>query len=141
MTTNLSAIKAVGRSDVYMKTEVVRRVAMIAILAITVFCFHSVTVIAIGYLISSVMDVVIIIAAAKKLTGISIQKQLSAIWKSLLAGIIMAVVVYFMNMLPLAYIWRLIIQVLTGGAIYIGLSAALKAESFAYLIKMIKHRK
>ena len=138
MMTNLSAIKAMGRSDVYMKTEIIRRLAMLVVLLITIFCFDSVMVIAIGYLISSVIDITIIVVTMKQITEIRVAKQIGAVWKPLLAGFIMSLIVYAMNLLPLAYIWRLTLQVLVGALVYLGLSAALRMEAFYYLIHIIK---
>lgn len=138
MTTNLSLIKAMGRSDIYMRTEVVRRLAMLVVLLITVLCFDSVMVIALGYALSSVIDICIIIAAVKKLTGLGWMKQLRSIWKTLLAGAIMATVVCLANTLAIGKVWKLIFQVLMGIGIYAGCSAILKIEPFSYIISLLK---
>ena len=141
MTTNLSALKALGRSDIYMRTELVRRVVMIAVLLVTVLCFDTVMVIAVGFALNSWLDAYIIVRAVKKLTGIGWLKQLLWCWKSLLAGCIMAVAVFAMNILPIAVFGRLVLQVLTGAIIYILLSVLLKNEMFFEVLEMLKKRK
>ena len=138
MTTNLSVLKALGRSDVYMRTELMRRVVMIAVLLTTVFCFDSVMVIAIGFALNSWLDAYIIVRAIKKLTGIGWLKQLVWCWKSLLAGGIMAVAVFAMNVLPIAVFGKLVLQILTGATIYILLSAVLKNEMLFEALEILK---
>ena len=50
---NLVAVKALGRSDILMKQELLRRTLMIIVLLVTVFAFHSVVAIACGFLFSA----------------------------------------------------------------------------------------
>lgn len=137
-TANLSVLKAMGRSDIYMKTEMVRRIIMIAVLFVTVFCFDSVMVIAIGFALNSWLDAYIIVRSAKKMTGIGWLKQLKWIWKTLLAGILMAIVVYLANLLPIGMIGRLLLQGITGVAIYLLVSVLLKNEMLPEILEMLK---
>lgn len=139
-TTNLSLVMAKGRSDLYMKMEVIRRVVMMAILLPSIFCFDSVMIIAVGFLLSSIVDSCIIVAGAKRLTGIGLFKQLSKLWKILLSGAIMALVVYFMNGLLIHPIIRLALQIVAGAAIYIGVGLLLKAEPFLNVIHLLQKR-
>ncbi len=128
---NLSLLKATGRSDVYMKTEIVRRVVMIATLLVTVFVFDSVTAIAIGYAAGYWLDAWIIVAQVKKLTGVGFARQLAACWKTFLAAALMAAAVYPLGLLPLGGVAKLAVQVIAGVAVY-GLTCLLtKNEALA----------
>jgi len=138
MTTNLSVLKATGRSDIYMRTEIVRRLAMIIVLLITVLCFDSVTMIALGFLFSAWLDAFIIVQSVNKQTGISWLKQMQYIWKSLLAGAIMAAAVWMLNSLPIFAVGKLVVQVITGAGIYIVLAVILKNETFFQALAMLK---
>jgi len=138
MMTNLTALKAMGRSDIYMKTEGVRRVVMLAVLLTSVFLFDSVMAIAIGFLISSFIDILIIIEAVKKQTGVGFKEQTLALWKSLASAGIMAVVVFAMNRLVIPAIIRLLLQVAAGCAIYILCSIVLKNEAYLYGLRTLK---
>ena len=137
-TTNLSAVKATGRSDIYMKTEIVRRVIMIVVLLITVLCFDSVTVIAVGFALNAWLDAYIVVYAVKKLTDIGWFKQMRYIWKSLLAGVIMAGAVWMLNGLPIFAVGRLVIQIITGVGIYVALAALFKNEAYFQILAMLK---
>ena len=125
---NLSILKAKGRSDLYMKVEWIRRIVMIITLFITVFAFDSVMVIALGYALGFWLDAYIIVMAVKKLTGIGWLKQLLHTWKSFLAGAIMAVVVYFLGRLEIHALVKLIVQMGVGALIYVLTSILLKNE-------------
>ena len=99
ISSNLVAIKASGRSDLYMRLEMVRRVVMLLILIVSVFAFHSVEAIAIGYCISTWVDAIISMIPAKRLLGYGIMKQFADLWKTIMCAVIMFVVVQSMNLL------------------------------------------
>jgi teichuronic acid exporter len=135
---NLIAIKAMGRSDIYMKLEVIRRIAMLVVLAITVFCFHSVYAIAVGYLISAWLDVVIIALPMKRILNYSIIEQFTDNWKTFVATAVMGVVVILMGHIAINYILLMVAQIICGGIVYIFLCHALKIESYQYALQMVQ---
>ena len=137
-TTNLSVIKALGRSDMFMRNEMVRRIVGVTILLISVFVFDSVMAIAIGYLINAWIDAFIIICSSKKLIGAGFIKQLSWSWKTAVSGFIMLACVYMMNGLDISRPLLLTIQIITGVVIYVLLSILLKNQSFTTILTKVK---
>lgn len=138
LSSNLIAIKASGRSDIYMRLEMVRRVVMLVILLVSIFAFQTVEAIAIGFCISTWLDAAISAIPAKKLLDYSLWKQLADVWKILLASAVMFAAVLAMNLLPWNSIVLLIAQIFAGAAIYIGLGFVLKVESQWELIKLVQ---
>ena len=138
LSSNLIAIKASGRSDLYMRLEMVRRVVMLVILLISIFVFRTVEAIAIGFCISTWLDAIIAAIPAKRLLNYSVGQQFVDVWKILAISIIMFVVVLMMNALPWHSVVLLIAQIFAGAAIYIGLGFVLKIESQLDLIKMVQ---
>lgn len=139
ITANLIPIKALGRSDVYMKLETVRRIAMIIVLAISVIFFKSAMAIAVGWLISSIIDVMISTVPIKKLIGYGLFAQIRDVWKNLVSSLIMGVIVFFIGFIPISsMLLKLIIQVLIGVFIYILLAIILKNETFIYTLNNVK---
>lgn len=138
---NLNLIKAMGRSDLYMKLETVRRIVMIAILAFTILCFHSVYAIAVSFVFSSVVDTLIIMLAIRRIIGLRLCQQGRVVWKTLLSGTIMALAVSAMNALTLPLIWKLLLQILSGAVIYFICAVCLKAEPLLYAMDMLKKLK
>ena len=137
-TANLTAIKAIGRSDVYMQLEIVRRIIMISILLISVFGFDSVTAIINGYVLSLWVDVIVIIIPVKKLLGLGLLSQFLLIWKILLSVLIMAVSVYFISFISISSWCCLIVQIIVAIAVYISCCILLKERSFKELISILR---
>ena len=137
-TTNLSVIKALGRSDIYMKTEIIRRITMLVILLISVFVFDSVLAIAIGYLISLWIDAFIVVVASKMLIGIGWHRQLCWSWKTLLSGFVMAAGVIACGLIPMPSIAKLALQIVIGVVLYATMSWVLKNPAFVSVLSMVK---
>jgi len=138
VSTNLTAIKAIGRSDIYMKLEIIRRTIMTVILLISVFCFDSVMAIAVAAAITCWIDAIVTMVPAKKYIGYGIGSQLKDTWKGFLCAILMGVVVYFVGFLQMPIIALLCVQILCGVAIYAALCAILHVDSFYYLLTILQ---
>ncbi|MBE5743459.1 MAG: lipopolysaccharide biosynthesis protein [Clostridiales bacterium] len=135
---NLTVIKSMGRSDVYMKLEIIRRIIMIAILLVTVFAFNSVMAIVIGYVISLWLDVIIISIPVKKLLGLGAISQFRLIWKIVLSVIIMAVATYFVGLISLPVWLTLIIQIIVGITSYVLCCLLFREKNFLEILGIIK---
>ena len=133
---NLSAIKALGRSDLFLKLEIIKKIVGIAAILIT----FKISVMAMAYslFVISVLSQIINSWPNKKLMDYSYLEQLKDILPGIgLAGF-MGVCVYCVNFLNLNNWLTLIVQVPLGAIIYIGLSALLKLEAFTYCLNMVK---
>lgn len=135
---NLVVLKSLGRSEVYMRQELVRRTAMLVVLAISVFVFRSVEAIACGFTLSAWIDAFITSRPLRRLIGYGFKEELRDVWKNLIAALLMAGAVYALNALALPLIAKLALQVLSGAVIYMLLCWALRAESFLYALNMLK---
>lgn len=145
---NLVAIKALGKSNTYLKLEIVRRVVMIAILIVSVVCFDSVLAVAIGFAISMWLDVIIVMIPVKKLIGFGLVEMFKDSWKTVVSAIIMAGVVFGLSFIKMNYIVLLLIQIITGIAVYLLLCRLLKNDIYLNIrteiinfIKTIKVKK
>jgi len=138
---NLLAVKSLGRSDIYAKQEVLRRILMLIVLAISVLAFNSVEAIAIGFMISAWIDAAFTSLPVKKLLGYSIGDQIKDLWKSAVSALLMALAVYAFGLLPLPLLPKLLLQILLGAAVYIAINLIIKNESFYYLLNTIKNKR
>lgn len=134
-TANLNAIKALGRSDLFLKLEIIKKVVGITAILIT----FKISVMAMAYslLVTSVLSQIINSWPNKKLMNYSYIEQLKDILPGILLAAFMGGSVYCVNFLHLNNWLTLIIQVPLGAVIYIGLSALLKLESFTYCWNMV----
>lgn len=135
---NLSLLKAIGRSDLYMKTEFIRRIIMILVLAVSIFCFDSVLIIAVGYAFSAWLDTYIIAAAVNEQIDYSWLQQMRTVWKSLFCGFVMYGIVNCMNRVPVQPVALLALQILVGAVVYLAMSAIMKNDSFRIVLEKCK---
>lgn len=130
-TSNLNAIKAMGRSDLFLKLEIIKKIVGMCLLLISM----KISVMAMAYslIVSSISSQIINSWPNKKLLNYSYLSQLKDILPGILLAVVMGVCVSFVPMLGLGKITTLVIQVPLGAAIYIALSAIFKLDSFIYL--------
>lgn len=138
-TANLNAIKAMGRSDLFLKLEVIKKIIGMILLLITM----NISVMAMAYslLISGLLSQVINSWPNRYLLKYSYIDQIKDILPNIVMALIMGVFVYFINYLNLSVLVSLMIQIILGGIIYLVLSIFTKNDSFTYLINILKNRK
>lgn len=139
ISSNLIAIKASGRSDIYMRLEMIRRVVMLGILMVSILAFKSVEAIAIGFCVSNWVDALISMVPAKLLLGYGIKKQLSDLWKIFFVSGLMFVAVQAMNALVWHSVALLCAQILAGTLLYLGLSFVFKVKSQTDLLQLFRN--
>ena len=135
-TANLNAIKSMGRSDLFLKLEIEKKIIGLIILLITMFI--SVKAIALGLVLSSVLSQFVNAAPNKKLLGYGYLEQLKDILPSILVALVMGIIIYPIQLLGYSYFNTLIIQVPLGAIIYLTCSKLLHLDSYEYLFGIIK---
>lgn len=140
-TSNLLAVKALGRSDIFAKQELLRRALMLIVLVISVICFDSVEAIATGFMISAWLDAAVTSVPVKRLLGYGISDQFRDLWKNAAASIIMAVTVYAFGRLALPMGILLLLQIALGAVVYAAANILLKNESFFYMFNTIRPKR
>ena len=135
-TANLNAIKALGRSDIFLKLEIIKKVVGLIALVVTV----PISVMAMGYslLFTSLASQIINSWPNKKLLNYGYLEQLKDILPGILLAVAMGCCIYPIQWFGLPDVVTLCIQVPLGAAIYIAGSKLFKLESFEYLLGMIK---
>lgn len=135
-TANLNAINAMGRSDLFLKLEIVKKVMGLTVLCITVE--HGVMAMAYGLLVSGFISQIINAWPNSRLLQYNYIAQIKDIAPSIVAAVIMGIVIYPISRWITVYIGAVIVQVLLGIAVYIVLSLLFKIDSFQYVLKLIK---
>ncbi len=136
--TDLQAINAIGRSDIYLKTEIIKKVFGILALAVSVFAFTSPIAIAWAVVATAVFSMIVTMAYMKRLFGYGWRAQLWDMAPPILLSGVMWAAVYGVSLLPLANLPLLAIEIVCGVAVYISLAVLLKLESFRYLWRSMK---
>ena len=135
-TSNLNAMKAIGRSDLFLKLEVIKKTIGCLILLSTVW-FGPIA-IALGLLVSSLISIFINAFPNRKLLGYSYFEQIKDIFPNILTAAFMGVIVWCVGFIPINYIALLFIQIVVGIIVYILISALLKNKTFEYLFEAVK---
>ena len=135
-TANLNAIKALGRSDLFLKLEVWKKVVGLILLCSTMWI--SVEAMAYSSFVSGILAQIINSWPNKKLLNYSYLEQLKDIIPSILLAVFMGVCIYPISLLHLNHILLLTIQIVLGASIYIVGSIIVKIDSFQYLWGIVK---
>lgn len=132
------ALLAIGRSDVVLKIMVAINTVGLAAVLIATFLFHSVLLVAVGALISTVVSLCGFLYYTGKLLGYRGREQLADLFPALGCSLLMGAVVLALGRLPLNGAALLAVQVVTGGAVYGVLAKLLRLEAFSYLLGMLR---
>ena len=135
-TANLNAINAMGRSDWFLRLEIIKKIVGLAILLSTMW--FGVMAMAYSLLLSSVLSQIINSWPNRKLLKYGYLEQVRDFAPGILLAVLMGICVHFVEYMSLPMIVTLVIQIVLGAIIYIVGSAILKLEEFQYLLEMIK---
>lgn len=135
-TANLQAINALGRSDIFLKLEVIKKIIGLTILVISIH--FGIYAIAIGTLVSGIISTFVNAYPNLKLLNYSYKEQLKDIMPSLLLSLIMGTIIYNLKWLHMVPLVTLIIQIFFGIIIYVILAKVFKLECYTYLLKTFK---
>lgn len=134
-TANLNAIKALGRSDLFLKLEIAKKIVGLTILLCTMW--HGVMAMAYSLLLSSVLSQIINSWPNRKLLRYHYLNQLADILPALLLACAMGLAVYCIQFLGWGDLPTLCVQIPVGAVIYVLLSAAFRLEEWNYLKNIV----
>lgn len=135
-TANLNAINAMGRSDYFLKLEIVKKaIGMLLLLSTMHF---GVMMMAYSLLVTTVTSMIINSWPNKTLLGYSLKEQIIDIFPGIFLALLMGLAISLVRLLALPDIVTLAFQIPLGAVIYIGLSYVFKIEPFEYLLNMVK---
>ena len=136
-TANLQGILAIGRSDVFLKIQMIQKLIGIVMIFITIFLFNDPFAVAVGELISYILFACINAYPNKKFLNYSFKEQVLNLLPQLIIAGLMGGLVYLIGFLQVGTLFLLILQVLTGAVFYIGVMYLFKVDAFMYLWRML----
>ena len=138
MVGNLQAIKAIGRSDLVLKMEVIKKSIYFAVIFLFVFAAPSPEMLAVSSLVCTAVALVINTYPNRKLIDYYYRYQIADILPNLLLSVVMGISVFAVGRLPVPVLLLLVIQVASGIAVYVGMSILFRNENFCYLLNFLK---
>ena len=136
---NLNLLQVKGRSDLFLKLEIAKKIVGVSMLCITLpfglipVCW--------GVLANSIIALVINTYYTGKLIRLGFMAQMRDLLPSFLLSIITGFSVWItLQLLSIAPVWQLIIGVIEGTAIYTGIAYIFKFKEFQELADIIHKR-
>ena len=136
-TCNLQAINAMGRSDIFLKLEIIKKLMGISTLTFAVICFDSPMAIAVTSMFTGLISCFINATPNKKLVGYSYGEQIKDIMPSFLIAVVMFGAVLSVELLKLGSIATMFVQVVVGVGVYVALAAVFQLTPFRMLLKFV----
>lgn len=138
-TANMQAIKALGRSDIYLKLEIFKKT--IELVSLLICMWISVKAIVLSMAILTTMFAFVNAFPNRKLIDYSFREQMIDIVPNVLRALFMGAFVLLIGILPINRYMLVILQVLAGASVYILCSAISKNPEFYYIHNLILKRK
>lgn len=133
---NLEVLKAMGRSDLYLILEIIKKTIGVIILLITMW--FGVFWMAMGMAINTVLSAFINAFPNRKLLNYSYREQFLDLLPNLLLCTLMGIPVFFMSYININIYLLLSLQVIAGILLYLVFSILFRNSSFLYLFTFIK---
>lgn len=135
-TVNLQAINALGRSDVFLKLEIIKKALGLSVLAFTIPI--GIYAIALGMVVTGIIATFINAYPNKLLLDYSVTEQWKDLMPALILSLLMCIVTYSVLFLGQPVWVTLILQIGVGVLVYMGFAWLLKLESLMYLVDTVK---
>ena len=126
-----------GRSDIFLKLEIIKKVYGLAVLIGSILYFRSPIGIAYGSALCTVIASFVNAYPNKKLLNYSYWEQMKDIIPSAILACVMAAIITTLTHLQLNTYLTIVLQITIGCVTYLGLAKILHFESLDYLLKTV----
>ena len=130
---NLQAIRALGRSDLILKMEIIKKTSYAVVILLAVILAKTPLLLASTGIITSIIATIVNTYPNKQLIGYGFLQLFSDLVPNLIPAILMAVIVFFINRLNLNMYILIILQLIVGCVSYALLCFAFRNENVLYL--------
>lgn len=136
-TTNLCVVKALGKSDLHLKLEIIKKT--IAILIVITSSFFGVIAIALGTVIYAMIATVINAFPNRALIDYSFSEQFKDISPFILMSAITGILVYAIGMIQLPLIISVFLQLIVGFGTYLFISRVVGNDVLTYCLHVFQN--
>lgn len=133
-TANLQAINAIGRSDVYLKLEIIKKV--IGIISIFLSVQYGPFIMAISLLVTDLLATVVNAYPNKTLLNYGFFEQIKDMCPSFFLAVLMGVIIYPIRFVFNNEILTILLQMITGGLIYFLFAKITKQKALMFLFNL-----
>ncbi len=138
-TCSIQAIKAIGRSDLYLRIELWSKLVGISSLSYAVYAFDTPYAVAVSALFAQCVAVFLYGWYADRYIGYRLASQFADLLGPAAMASVMGAVIYTVRFWVESKLLMLIVQIAGGAAVYLLLSDLFRNEAFLYLKNMLMH--
>ncbi len=133
---NLNMLKVQGRSDLFLRLEIIKKILAIPIIIIGII--YGIKIMILGMIVHTIIAYFINSFWSGKFIGYSTVEQIKDILPSFVLALTVAVVILMLgNIIDLANIWILVTQITVGAVLTIILAEIFRLNSYLYIKEII----
>lgn len=137
-TTNLQALNGMGRSDLFLKMELVKKAYGICFVLFGAFVLKDVYLLVGSYMITGIISTFVNAYPNKRVIGYSYGEQLRDIGPAFMLSAIAGAIAYLLVGLGLPDLATILLQIIVMCAVYLLLAKLLHVEELGYLVKTVR---
>jgi len=135
---NLTVMKALGRSDLFLKLEIIKGLLGVLLVLVGLIVFKSIYALVGAVAVSSLLCVFINAYPNKKLLNYGYWEQMKDVLPYFMLSILVGILVFPMAYIHIHDVVLIATQVLLGGSLYLLISKIMKMDSFEYAWQLLK---
>lgn len=137
-TTNLQALNGMGRSDLFLKLELIKKAYGVCFILMGAYVFHDVYILVGSYVLTGVIATFVNCYPNKHVIGYSYGEQLKDIAPSFVLAAVSGAVAYPLIFLEISDLATILLQGVVMLGLYILLAKLLKVEELGYLMETLR---
>lgn len=137
-TTNLQALNGMGRSDLFLKLELIKKAYGICFILFAAFVLRDVYLMVAVYMLAGIVSTFVNAWPNKKVIGYSYREQLCDIAPAFGLSIVSGVLALLCGSLVATAFLKLLLEVAVMAVAYFGLAAVFRLEAFTYLVSTVR---
>ena len=134
---NCETIKAMGRSDVYLKMEIIKKTCYFIIIAFFVVYGKSPLVLSFSAILCTVVAILVNSIPNVILINYSLFSQIKDMALNLVSAIIMCIIVLLFGKIHINFVYKLLIQLFVGVSVYWFLAIITQNKNYRYILNII----
>lgn len=138
---NCEAVKAQGRSDIFLKMEIVKKIGYFLIIGVAMLVTDTPVALAYSSIACTALAVLVNCTPNISLMGYGVKQQLQDILPNLLCAVIMCAAVQLVQLSAMPLALELVVQILVGAATYVAAALLTRNENLRYIWAQIKGQK
>jgi teichuronic acid exporter len=133
---NLNMLSVLGRSDLFLKLEIIKKV--LAIPTIIIGVFFGIKIMLLGMMVNSIVSYYLNSYWSGKLIDYSMKEQIQDILPAFLLALSASIIVYFGGLiLPFGFLIKLVVQILFGCLLIIFFSERFRLDSYLMMKSIV----